>query len=71
MSNKPWTEAPKWEGVAVPKPSFESMAERSIWEEARISTPRLPGEESWRWIERIIAKAQAPKPLREPGSDDE
>ena len=67
------TDKPKWESVAVPRPSFDSMAERQVWEDAIRANPRLPGEEAWEWMERVAAAARigsAPRlPYREPGEE--
>lgn len=67
-------EKPKWEATAVPKPSFDSMAERQLWEEAMRANPRQPGEEAWMWLDRVVLAAKSGRPARlpyrEPGSDD-
>lgn len=66
-------EKPQWEATIVPRPVFDSLAERQVWDDAIKANPRQPGEQAWQWMERVAMAAKsglAPRlPYRDPGQE--
>ncbi len=61
QSAAPASERPRLEPVICPRPVFENVGEKLMFEYAVESTPRRAGEPLWEWMGRVAAAAKRQK----------